>query len=136
LHAKNAASIHSAATQREHVRHRRQKHARIAQRRVGHGAPDIGPLQWVVRDVVVALPVVAVAVGENVNVLEGKARRQRKLRAVQEQRGPVAAVIRPHREPLETRAQRAAQEGRGEGARFHLGPGIKRLMKFVSKLPA
>ena len=84
----------------------------------------------------IALPIVAAAVGKDVDVLEGQARRKRKLRAVAEERRQVAAVIEVDGEPLPAQAERNAYQRGGQGAAFYLEPGMNLLIKFVSKRPA
>lgn len=105
-------------------------------RGVRNGAADIGAVQRIVRHVVIALPIVAAAVGEDVDVLGGQAWRKRELRPVAIERCQIAAVIETDGEQLPAQAERAAQQCSGHRTAFHLGPGMNLLMKFVSKRPA
>ena len=124
------------AAQGEQVSDPREQNPRIAPPGVWNGAADIAAIQWVVRHVVIALPIVAAAVGEYVDVLKGLPTRHRMLRAVAKQRRQITAVVEVDSEQLPAQAERAAQQRSGQRSAFHLGAGMNRLMKFVSKRPA
>src|ERR1039457_5789535 len=123
------------AAERQQVSHRGKQDPRIAQRRVGNGVAYIAAVEGIVRHVVIALPIVAAAMGEDVDVLGGQARRKRELRPVAKERRQVIAVIEVDREQLPVQTERAALPRGGHRTAFHLGPGMNLLMKFVSKRP-